>query len=202
MYNWRRMSEEQRKKVLSHRMQNRRPWHSPPHFQADVPCFFHLSSACYSHAPIIGLSPERMAEFEEALLRELEANTQTIAAWCVLPTHWHALIKVADLKEVVRRMGALHGRRSRQWNKEEQTPGRKCWFACADRRIRSEAHYWATVNYIHHNPVHHGIVGKWQEWPFSSAMAWIEQTGVQEAERIWKTFPLMDYGKGWDDAGK
>jgi putative transposase len=95
----------------------------------------------------------------------------------------------------------LHGRSSRQWNQEERTPGRKCWFGCADRTMRSEAHYWATLNYIHHNPVHHGYVEKWQDWPYSSAAGWIEKVGATEAKRLWQAFPILEYGKGWDEAG-
>ena len=200
MYEWRRMSEEQRKQVLACRVQCRRPWHSPPHFQSDLPCSFHLTAACYFHAPVIGLSPKRMTEFEEALLFELQLNSNTLGAWCVLPTHWHALVKTADLKATIRRLGRMHGRMSRKWNQEEQSPGRKCWFGCADRRIRGDAHYWATLNYIHHNPVRHGYLQKWREWPFSSAAKWIEHNGEDEAERIWKAYPLMEYGEGWDDA--
>lgn len=65
--------------------------------------------------------------------------------------------------------------------------------------MRGEAHYFATLNYIHHNPIHHGYAEKWQEWPFSSAVQWLDAVGSEEAERTWRDFPLLDYGKGLDD---
>jgi putative transposase len=65
--------------------------------------------------------------------------------------------------------------------------------------MQNGEHFWATVNYIHHNPVKHGYVKSWWEWPFSSAGDFLESEGRDEAARIWKEYPLMDYGKGWDD---
>ena len=202
MYEWRQMTARQREEALRARRQCRRPWHSPPHFAADFPAFFHLSAACYGHAPLIGRSPARMAEFENALLETMETCGVAVRAWCILPNHWHALVKTADLKAMVRQVGQIHGRLSRQWNQEERSAGRKCWFCCGDRRVRSEAHFWATLNYVHHNPVHHGYATGWRDWPFSSASEWLETTGEQEADRIWKTYPVVDYGKGWDDPEK
>jgi putative transposase len=55
------------------------------------------------------------------------------------------------------------------------------------------------MNYVHHNPVHHGYVKYWEEWPFSSARPYLDEVGKAEASRIWREFPLLDYGKGWDD---
>jgi putative transposase len=93
----------------------------------------------------------------------------------------------------------LHGRTSHAWNGEENARGRKVFFRVADRVMRSERHFWATMNYIHHNPVHHGYVERWPDWPWSSACDFLAQLGRDEAEQIWLEYPIEDYGKGWDD---
>ena len=51
------------------------------------------------------------------------------------------------------------------------------------------------------NPVHHGYVKLWTEWPWSSAAEYLERTGRAEAEQVWKEYPILDYGRKWDDAG-
>ncbi|GEP44081.1 hypothetical protein [Brevifollis gellanilyticus] len=66
--------------------------------------------------------------------------------------------------------------------------------------MRSEKHQWVTVNYIHHNPVHHGYTAQWQDWPWSSAHDWLEYHGREHMTRLWRDHPLLDYGRGWDDA--
>jgi putative transposase len=73
------------------------------------------------------------------------------------------------------------------------------FFRAVERAMRSDRHFWATVNYIHHNPVHHGYVERWTDWPWSSASKYLEQTSPTEAKRIWHQYPLKDYGKGWDN---
>jgi len=65
--------------------------------------------------------------------------------------------------------------------------------------MRGERHFWATMNYIHHNAVRHGYVKQWQEWPYSSAHEFLNGLSCEEAKRLWRDYPLEDYGKGWDD---
>jgi len=64
--------------------------------------------------------------------------------------------------------------------------------------MKSERHFLATLNYVHHNAVHHGYVERWQDWPWSSAREFLEQVGYERAERLWKEYPILDYGKKWD----
>jgi putative transposase len=35
--------------------------------------------------------------------------------------------------------------------------------------------------------------------PFSSAQQFLESVGREEAERVWREYPVLDYGRGWDD---
>ena len=53
-------------------------------------------------------------------------------------------------------------------------------------------------HYVHHNPVHHGYVNSWQDWPWSSATEFLEKVGRVWALKIWKQYPNMAYGKKWD----
>ncbi len=200
MYEWRKMTPEARELALGERQRRKLPHHSPPHFAGDVTRLYHLTAACYEHRPILGFSPERMAAFEAEWVALLREGERELAAWCVLPNHWHALVRTGDLRETVRAVGRLHGRTSYAWNGEEECRGRVCWHRCADRFMRSDAHVWATINYIHHNPVHHGYVERWTDWPFSSAADYLESVGAEEAARRWREFPVLDYGKGWDEA--
>ena len=198
MYRWRKLSVEDQAALLQYRQRLSRPWHSPPHF-IEGPALFHLTAACYEHASIIGSSLVRMQAFSADLLSTLAAAGVTTHAWCLLPNHYHVLVHVPDLKPVTTALGRLHGRTSHAWNGEDALRGRKVWCAPADRAIRNHAHFWATLNYIHHNPVRHGQVEHWQDWPFSSAPDYLAAVGREEAVRVWKAFPILDYGAGWDD---
>jgi len=198
MYDWRKMTDRERQEALAARQAERRPWHGPPHQVTDER-FYHLHAACYEHAPFLGLSVARMADFESELLNLLKSCCERVHAWCILPNHYHLLVETPGLKLTTGALGRLHGRTSFLWNREEGKRGRQVWHRCPDRAIRSQAHYWATMNYVHNQPVRHGLCTRWDQWPFSSAKDFLEAVGREEARRIWRAFPLLDYGKGWDD---
>jgi putative transposase len=207
MYEWREMTPAQREEALALRKARRYPWHGPPHLEPDRPesdcTVFHIWAACYEHKPLIGRTPQRLADFESTLLETARSLTREVSAWSVLPNHYHLLLQTCEGKEELRRLtvglGQMHGRLSHQWNGEEAVRGRCVWRRCSDRGIRSERHFWATINYVHHNPVKHGYVARWQDWPYSSAGEFLEAIGREKAEGLWREYPILDYGKGWDD---
>lgn len=198
MYDYRKMTPAQRHEAVEYRRLRMRPWHSPPHWEFQGPLQFMISGACYEHKHIIGVTPERMTACEVELLTICERFAKNVYAWCVLPNHYHLLVRTDTLKELRAELGRFHGRTSFKWNGEDQCRGRKVWHNCLDRGIKSHRHFWASVNYIHHNPVHHRYAEKWQDWPWSSAAGFLERVGRETAERIWREYPVLEMGKTWD----
>jgi putative transposase len=132
------------------------------------------------------------------LLAVLAAHANQTFAWCVLPNHYHALVEAADIKRLVYQLGRLHGRTSYTWNTEERTRGRKLFFRAVERAMRSDRHYWATLNYVHlircgTDMWSDGRIGRGAaRWKFARA-------GASEAKRSWREYPIHQYGKNWDD---
>jgi putative transposase len=100
-----------------------------------------------------------------------------IDAWVVLPDHMHCLwtlpegdadfpgrwqaIKIAFSKA----LPATEPRSAvRQRRRERGIWQRRYW----EHTIRDEADYAAHMDYIHFNPVKHGLARKAADWPFSS----------------------------------
>ncbi|HEV7700413.1 MAG TPA: hypothetical protein VGO43_09315 [Pyrinomonadaceae bacterium] len=198
MYYWRKLTDQQREEVLEYRQLQRYPWHAPPHFEYAGEQTFIITAACFEHQPIIGKTPERMSECESALIELCHNLRARLDVWCVLPNHYHLLTRTARISELRTRLGKFHGSSSYRWNGEDGARGRKVWFRAVERSMRSERHYYATLNYINHNPVKHGYVEKWQDWPFSSAREYFASIGEEDGERIWRDYPVLDYGREWD----
>ena len=183
---------------MAWRKQQGLPWHRPPH-RASEKIYYHVSAACFEHKPHIGFSRKRLEVFCQTLLESLQTQGASVHAWCVLPNHYHALIGTSKILETLAELGRMHGRLSFEWNGEEKSRGRQVWCGAAERYLRNEAHFWATMNYVHNNPVRHGCVEQWQDWPFSSAQEYLSEMGREFAEKMWRRHPLLEYGKGWDD---
>ena len=200
MYQWRRLGQEQRDELLSMRKHFRYPLHSPRHIDSGNR-FYLLTAACYEHRSIIGATAARMAECEVDLLKVIRNGGCEIAAWCILPNHYHVLIRSKNVKDTLAQIGQFHGRTSFLWNGQDNTRGRKVWCNCVETVVKSESHYYATLNCVHHNAVRHGYTEKWQDWPFCSAAQWLEEMGAETALETWNNYPIRDYGKEWDPPG-
>ena len=196
MYDWRKMTKHEQSKTMEFRKQKQYPYHSPPHLL--TPGTYLISAANYEHQPILGQSHQRLLTFEANLITTLSQHCQDIFAWCVLKNHYHLLISTKDMRSLLISLGQLHGKTSHQWNLEDRMTSRKCWCHSHDRKIRSHRHQMVSMNYIHHNPVHHNYCLNWNDWPFSSAHHFLKNTDRAEAIRIWREYPLLEYGRKWD----
>lgn len=192
------MTPDERRSALAERQAKRFPRHSPPHLQFDGAPTFIITAACYEHKHIIGSDTARLAETEKALISLAEIAGALLYAWCILPNHYHLLMRAYEVAMLRREIGRFHGRSARRWNLEDDQVGRKVWFNFFDRPMRSERHFWASMNYVHNNAVHHGYVEKWQDWPYSSAASFLDSCGRERATEIWHDYPILDYGKDWD----
>ena len=198
MYRWRKMTDFQRLETLAHRKLQQHPRHSPPH-HPDGKGLYLITSTCYEHQPWIGKTDDRMDRFSSELLELLGSYTNRIDAWVVLPNHYHVVVSTDSCSALLRALGKLHGRSSFLWNGKDDARGRKVWFNTLDRQISGDRHHIAAIHYIHHNPVKHGSVNKWDAWRWSSASEYLARLGRDEVERRWREYPLLNFGLGWDD---
>lgn len=97
-------------------------------------------------------------------------------AWVILPEHMHWLLAPGnkDYSDVVgvfkrgvgaelKRVGAIR-RGTRLWQD-------RFW----EETIRDEAHYGRCIEYMHWNPVKHGLAVSAREWPYSSFASYVKK---------------------------
>jgi putative transposase len=196
MYEYRRMTDEERADVIEHRRSRGFPLHKPPHL-AQGEGWYLITAATYEHHPYFD-SPSEIRALEIRLL-DAFANIQIpCAGWVILPNHYHALIHTSDLMQLGNVIGPVHGRSSRYANLRDQTPGRKVWYKFNDRKMRSERHFWASLHYIISNPVKHGYVDNVEQWPWSCVHELINEHSSTWLHDLIKEYPLGDYGDKWD----
>ena len=197
MYEYRELTPEQRAKLVEQRLAQGLPPHSPPHPVRGQPLYL-LTATCYEHAHHMG-SQSRRQQVLDALSGQLIASGMEMRAWVVLSNHYHLLVHVTDFDAVGGVLRLVHGPTARQWNLEDGAPGRKVWYRFADRAIRSERHYYVTMNYIHYNPSKHGLAQSPYDWPESSVHWYLEHRGREWLRDLWIRYPVRNYGRGWDD---
>lgn len=197
MYEYDKLSQEQRNALVEERKMRGFPLHHPPHPVREQTCYL-LTVACYEHQHYMTAAARRQ-QILDLLFEQVVLYGIQMYAWAVLTNHYHLLTRVPvfdALKVVFQR---VHGRTAFEWNREENVIGRKVWYRYSDRAIRSERHYNTTLNYIHFNPVKHGLVDSPYDWAWSSVHWYETDRGRDWLRDLWRDYPVKDYGKGWDE---
>lgn len=197
MYEYYKLTPQQRQELIQQRLQQGFPPHSPPH-PIQIESFYLLTATCYQHQPIVNTSSRR-EQLLNFLFSKFINNRLEITAWVILVNHYHLLVYIHDFKLLSSIFKEIHGLTSYQWNLEDNKRGRKIWYRFSDRAIRSERHYYTTLNYIHYNPTKHNYVNSPYDWQESSVHWYLKKYGRQWLRDSWLRYPVKDYGKEWDD---
>jgi len=127
--------------------------------------------------------PDRLDLLEWALLRVMKASGWRLEAWAVFSNHYHFVAHAepdaAALRTVLRQ---LHGETSREVNRRDGASGRTVWHNFWDTKLTFEKSYLARLNYVHQNPVKHGLVPLACHYRWCSA-AWFERTATRAQVR-------------------
>jgi REP element-mobilizing transposase RayT len=115
------------------------------------------------------LADPRAAEIVERALLHFDGARYRLLAWCVMPTHVHALIAQIEGYPL---SAVAHSWKSFTANAANRALGRSGRFWAPeyyDRFMRDERQLEATRAYVENNPVAAGLCAKPEDWRFSSA---------------------------------
>ena len=122
------------------------------------------------------MGPERLNILEGSLLTLAKQYGWQLEAWAAFANHYHFVARGAgDSKVLSGLLQHLHAETARKLNELDQEIGRQVWFNFWDTKLTFEKSYLARLNYVHHNPVKHGLVLVANQYPWCSA-AWFERT--------------------------
>jgi putative transposase len=120
--------------------------------------------------------PNRLEQFQAESLAVAAEHGWQLEAWAVFSNHYHFVAhmsaQAADLKVFIQN---LHGRTSRAVNQLDGVENRIVWYNYRDTELTFEKSYFARLNYVHQNPVKHGLVPIANQYRWCSA-AWFERT--------------------------
>ena len=152
----------------------------------------------YRRRPLLTLPESRIA-LRSAIEEMRSQHPFTIEAWVLLPDHLHCIWRLpAGDNDYSKRWGLIkagftkktkHLFQRDEWMNDSKTRHREAtiwqrrfW----EHQIRDEIDYQAHMDYIHFNPVKHGLVSNVNEWPYSTFHRYVRE-GV--------------YGIGWGQGG-
>jgi len=144
--------------------------HAPEHWLFE-PGVYIVTAGTYHKLPYLS-SPSRLDFFLESLFDRASEFGWKLHAWAVLANHYHFVAaSPSDPGTLPKLLGKLHMQTAKQLNLWDNTPGRKVWFQFWDSHITFERSYLARLNYVHQNPVRHGLIPLAENYRWCSA-AW------------------------------
>jgi putative transposase len=121
----------------------------------------------------------RLQVLQRGLLKLAVKHGWRIEAWAVFSNHYHfvaqsppAELSAGSLKDMLKE---LHQKTALWVNRLDQAAGRQVWFNYRESRLTIQRSYLARLNYVHQNPVRHGLVPVANQYPWCSAR-WFERT--------------------------
>jgi putative transposase len=146
------------------------------------PALIFITTACLSWIPVF--RDDKMAELAAIQLNETAIIKRvSIAAYVIMPTHFHALLRFSDIKEMpefMRSFKSLTSRAIKDLNlvvlgEPLCSPNKyHLWMRGYDEVIiYSKEQFKIKLDYIHNNPVKAGLVNSAVDWKYSSARDWL-----------------------------
>jgi putative transposase len=164
-------------------------YHSMPNYrrtyQAGGMFFFTLVTHLRRH---LFSEPTALEYLREAMTQEKAQYPFDLTAIVLLPDHIHCIWELPENdNDFSKRWGRIKSRFTKTWlaqggrevgiskarnnHRERGIWQKRFW----EHRIRNEEDMMHHVNYIHYNPVKHGLVRCPHEWPYSSFARWVKQ---------------------------
>jgi putative transposase len=184
----------------------RTPWPHAPRHQLSVAGTFFVTAATYRKVHHFA-GAARLEVLHRGLLTVARDFGWQLEAWAVFANHYHFVAHSppdsTDASSLRTMLGLLHEKTAKWLNRLDGAPGRKVWHNYRETRLTFEKSYRARLNYVHQNPVKHGLVPVANLYPWCSAR-WFERTATPAEVRTLYGFRLDrvhvedDYGTNAD----
>jgi len=156
------------------------PWpHAPTHQLSAAGTYF-VTVGTYRKLHHFG-GADRLTVLHRGLLTVAGDFGWSLEAWAVFSNHYHFVAHspageqgAANLPQM---LGLLHEKTARWVNRLDSAAGRKVWHNFRETLLTYQKSYLARLNYVHQNPVKHGLVPVANGYRWCSA-AWFERTAT------------------------
>ena len=164
--------------------------HSPPHLLREQGVYM-VTAGTYLKTHYFR-TPERLKFLCDSLLSLSHLHGWEMHAWAVFSNHYHFIAtSPSDPSNLKTCIAKLHHSTAVKMNEEDHTPSRKVWYQYWDSKITIQTSYLARLNYVHKNPVKHGLVAQATQYPWCSALQFEAKANPSHVKSVYS----FDYTK-------
>ena len=131
---------------------------------------------------------QKLDLLESDLLSLAKQYLWQLEAWAVFVNHYHIIARsICAGPALDKFLKHFHSNTARKLNAMDRSAGREVWYNFWDKKLTYERSYLARLNYVHQNPVKHGLVNVANQYRWCSA-AWFERSASPAAVKTIYSF--------------
>ena len=121
----------------------------------------------------IFFSDENYDYLIQTIYRFLSIYPVQLVAYCLMPNHYHLLVKQADSKSGSKLIQRVFNTYVQAINRRYHRVGTLFQGSAGSRQINDDSYMNEVIRYIHLNPVYAGLVKSPVDWPYSDCQEWL-----------------------------
>jgi putative transposase len=116
-----------------------------------------------------------------------------LRAWAIFPNHYHFIAAFDAAPPLAIMLHELHANAARLVNDLDSTPQRRVWFQYWESHITFQRSYFARLQYVRQNAVHHRVVREATTYPWCSA-GWFRRSATRAMQKTIGGFGSVKVG--------
>ena len=115
-----------------------------------------LTACTYRKVPVFN-NRAKLDLIAGQLFNASEKYGAELHAWAIFPNHYHFIAHFGGPPRLTALVREFHALTARTVNRWDSAANRRVWFQYWDSHLTYSRSYYARLNYVHRNPVRHGV---------------------------------------------
>lgn len=128
--------------------------------------------------------------FESVLAEAAERFPTEIFAWCLMPNHWHFVVRPKEDGELSRFFGWLTLTHTQRWHAHRRSVGTGHLYQGRFKSfpVQDDAHFLTVCRYVERNPLRAGLAATADDWRWGSLWRWAR--GSAKSRELLSAWPI------------
>jgi len=142
--------------------------------------------------------PEDYDAFERILEEAVARTEMRLLAYCVMPNHWHLVVRPREDGDLSRFVGWLTLTHTQRWHAHRHSTGSGHVYQGRFKSfpVQDDAHFLTVCRYVERNALRANLVQRAQQWRWSSLYRW--KQGSAKEKSLLDSWPVPR-SAGWTE---
>lgn len=153
-----------------------------PKRAADGGLIYHVLNRANARMTIFEKDGDYKA-FEKILRQAVKRTGTELMAWCLLPNHWHLVVRPHADRELSRFVGWLSLTHTQRWHAHRHSTGSGHVYQGRFKSfpVQEEEYFLTVCRYVERNALRANLVQRAEDWRWSSLWRWSQGTTTEKA---------------------